>query len=283
MVEHKQSEFFVSVQIDPPEEVNSIPRVGEKIRSLHAAGARVFDINSSKRFSHDPVMLAIALQRLVPTATYIPHITTRDIDPRQVPKILYSAYEIAGITTSLLLTGDPYLGEVESELNVLSALREVTERLQITKSPLPLVLCAAVNQHSSRPRYEKDRVKKKVDAGAQVFMSQPVFDHQQLDALLEFYDDTKKPLVVGVWPLMLLRTIENIAKGNITGVTLPSSVYGRLKRYESDPESLKQVACNDALELLTILRANSRVQGAYIVAPYRDPTALLPIISQFCV
>ncbi|MBI2637422.1 MAG: hypothetical protein HYW88_00845, partial [Candidatus Sungbacteria bacterium] len=113
-------------------------------------------------------------------------------------------------------------------------------------------------------------------------MSQPVFDAEQASNLFDFYGAySSKPILVGVWPLMHLKTIENIKAGAIDGVSLSDEAcHGLLDNFTNEHE-LREQSIAKTIELLRYVKSSGKAAGVYIVAPSRNPLLLLPCLKKF--
>lgn len=282
----KSGDFLVSVQIDPPNSAD-VAECKEIIGMLMKAGVSLVDVNSSRRISHDSIQLAASLAQL--GLETIPHVTTRDSSINGLLNQILAAYSWHNLRNFLVITGDPYEASqaiVPSrgvfQTDSIGALRAFREHLRENpKLELELTLGAAVNQNEKDLALEGERIRQKEEAGADFFMSQPVFSQEQVRQLLEFYDaHCSKPLMVGIWPLMNGKTVENIYQGRIVGVAMPEGVYKRAVLRAGDSEKFREWGMNRALQLIEYVRRSGRAEGVYIVAPSRNPLLLAPLIEK---
>lgn len=281
-----QNEFIVSVQIDPPGiENRNIPGFLDAISAFREAGVKILDINSSRRISHDSVQLAAELSRM--GFITIPHITTRDSSPNGILNKVLTANAWNGINAFLIITGDPYdaLQAVVQSRGVFQA--DSIEMIKILDSRLRdagytetnIAFGAAVNQNEEHIAREGIRIKAKEAAGANFFMSQPIFSETQLANLVSFYREySSLPLIVGVWPLMYRKTIEALAHETVTGVIIPEKV--RNTSLEIKDEEIALWGIEHAEQLIKSMRENSFVRGIYIVTPARNPSLILPLLEK---
>lgn len=272
-------EFLVSVQIDPP---NRGPIAGfkSKMQRLAQIGVSLVDVNSSRRISHDSIQLACALNRF--GFEVIPHVTTRDSSLNGIINQILAAYHWYHVKNYLLITGDPYdpsravipFGGV-FQVDSVGAIYLIDKYLRRGKDFIDVVLSAAVNQNEEDLKKEGDRIKQKEAVGTDFFMSQPVFNSKQAERLLDFYlKHSCKPLVVGIWPLISLKTVEVVKKGCVVGVKVPDEVVKGLSRYKNDPRSVAQAAVDLSKDTILFLKKTKKVKGVYLVAPFRDPLAV---------
>lgn len=278
--------FLVSVQIDPPG-AGKFAEFQEMIACLKEAGVSLVDINSSRRISHDSIQLAVALTQM--GFEVIPHVTTRDSSINGLLNQVFAAYEWAGLRNFLVITGDPYeehqsivpsQGVFQTDsIGAISALH-TTFRSE-SNIQLSIRIAAAVNQNENNFLEESNRLHSKIKAGADFFMSQPVFSESQADLLFNFYSQrTKKPLMVGVWPLIHARTAEVIRSGRVVGVELPEREYGMIIQLKDDNNDLSRWGIKRASEIVQYIKESGMAQGVYIVAPARNPRSILLFLKE---
>ena len=137
--------------------------------------------------------------------------------------------------------------------------------------PTRFVVGVGVNPAAIDPAHELRRFEWKVDAGAQLCVTQPVFD---VEALLRFLDRIRHvriPLIAGVWPLASYRNAE-FMNNEVPGVNVPDPVLERMRRADTKEKARSEgiAIAREALEALL-----PHIQGAQISAPFgRVATAL---------
>lgn len=287
----ESGEFLISVQIDPPG-MGKFSEFKETISVLKEADVTLIDINSSRRISHDSIHLGVALSEV--GFETIPHVTTRDSSINGLANQILAAHEWAGLRHFLIITGDPY--EANQSLipsqgvfqtNSIGAISALHTTLCSSSDPqllqLPIRIAAAVNQNENDLVREREQLDAKCGAGADFFMSQPVFSEAGADLLFGFYNSkkTQKPLMIGIWPLIHAHTAKAIRSGRIVGVTLPEYEYGKICwLIDQGEKELIYWGLFRAEELIRYIKRNDMAQGVYIVAPARNPRLILPFLKE---
>lgn len=282
----RSDEFLVSVQLDPPGAAQTFESFSQVIAELKKHGVWLIDVNSSRKVSHDSIQVAVALARF--GFEVIPHVTTRDASVNGVVNQILAAYDWACVENYLVITGDPY--EVDQSIipshgvfqtNSIGALRAIHAHLREKKRADEIVLAASVNQYEIDSAAEKKKLSEKIQAGADFFMSQPVFSHTQVGKLYDlYYRLTDKPLLVGIWPLLNQKTVQKIRDGAIVGVALPDDVYTAARSFGDNKEALYEWGIGQMKCLIERLSEDKRARGVYIVAPARDPKPLIPFFRE---
>ena len=281
----QNGEFLVSIQIDPPD-AGSTAEFRAALHDLDRAGAKLIDINSSRRVSHDSIQLAVMLAQRGFEA--IPHVTTRDSSINGLLNQVLAAYEWGSVRNFLVITGDPYEAAqavIPSrgvfQTDAAGAIKAFDKHLR--KHPqrkLPVTFAAAVNQNERDLAKEGKQICEKESAGADFFMSQPVFDRVQAQHLFDFYGQhSERPLLVGVWPFAKFKTVEAIAAGRIVGVELPDGLHHEAAMSSDSDDELLGWSIKRTFSLIEFLRESGRARGVYIVAPSRNPLLLIGLIA----
>jgi len=122
---------------------------------------------------------------------------------------------------------------------------------------------------------EVDRFRRKVDAGAEFAITQPVFD---TDALLRFLDrvqDLGLPIVAGIWPLASYRNA-TFLHNEVPGVEIPDAI---LKRMADAQGRDAQLATGVDIAREAIARIRDRVAGIQVSAPFGKIETALAVIE----
>lgn len=237
----KAGEFGVSVELDPPRGLN--PRKAlEGAAMLKAAGADSINIGDSPmaRVRMSAIALAVLMEQRVGIETII-HFTSRDRNLMAIQSDLLGAHAL-GIRNVIALTGDPPSGgeyaratgvwDVDSIgfIRVIKMLNSGTDWAgnSIGKGTDFFVACAA-NPTADNVDLELERVRKKIDAGADCLMTQQFYDAGLLESFLERLGPIDIPVLIGVMPLQSHKHTEFI-HNELAGVFVPEDVRERMRK-----------------------------------------------------
>ena len=267
-------EFVVSVELDPPRGVN--PRKAlEGAVHLKALGVDSINIGDSPmaRVRMSATALAVLMQQQVGVETII-HFTSRDRNLMAIQSDLLGAHAL-GIRNVIALTGDPpstgdYAGatgvwDVDSVgfIRILKMLNGGTDWAgnSIGRGTDFWVACAA-NPTADNIDVELDRVRRKIEAGADALMTQQVYSAETLRSFLERLGPIDVPVLVGIMPLQSHRHTEFI-HNELPGVFVPEDVRVRMRDAGENgvAEGLAQ-----ARELLEACRPF--VAGTYLIPSF---------------
>ncbi len=232
--------FVVSVEIDPPRGINPRKAI-EGARLLHDAGADCINIGDSPMARVRMSAIALALQIQQAGVETIIHCTTRDRNLMALQSDLIGAHAL-GVRNVIALTGDPPSGgdyaqaagvwDVDSIgfIRVLKRLNEGTDWAgnSIGRGTDFFIACAA-NPAADDLALELDRVRQKIDAGADLIMTQPVWDPALVRSFFARLGPTDVPVLLGVLPLQNHRHAEFL-HNELAGVSIPLEFRERMRR-----------------------------------------------------
>ncbi|GAA3321924.1 hypothetical protein GCM10020331_039790 [Ectobacillus funiculus] len=108
-------------------------------------------------------------------------------------------------------------------------------------------------------------MEKKIEAGADYFLTQPVYD---LDVLHRTYEATKhleQPIYIGIMPLVSKKKMQIFLHYEVPGITLPEEVRQRM-----DGHATPQEAAREGIRLSEELveEAMKLFKGIYLITPF---------------
>ncbi len=275
--------FVLSAELEPPAG-EALAEVLAAAETLVAAGANCINVPDPPSPRGRPSGLALAVHlRARRSLDVLLHYTTRDRNLLALQADLLGAHAL-GIRDVLATTGDPLrIGSYPHTAGVWDVdgvgLIEILARMNrgedwagsALAEPTAFHIGCTVAVAGDRAA-ARERLQRKLDAGAQFVLAAPVFDSAQLDALLRDLGPLPVPLLVGVLPLESSRHAEFL-HNEVPGMAIPEAVRDRLRRAGADaaPEGLRLAA-----DLLAAARA--RVAGAYLVPPNGGVEAVVDLL-----
>ena len=134
------------------------------------------------------------------------------------------------------------------------------------KFPPKMFLGAAASPYASEPRFQALREHKKINAGAQFFQTNLVFDADQLDLWLNELAKRnildKVYILIGITPLKTFKMAKYM-NDTVPGVFVPEPI---LKRMESAGDRAEEEGVQIALELIERIKTKQGVHGLHIMA-----------------
>jgi homocysteine S-methyltransferase len=139
------------------------------------------------------------------------------------------------------------------------------------REPTSFVIGAGANPAATLFTREIDRCFEKAEAGADFFITQPVFDVEFLLRFLEAIKATQVPVIAGVWPLSSYRNALFLHH-EIPGITIPEEIRERMRRCVGKEEALDE-GVRIAREIVEAIRP--KIRGIQVSPPFgRIRTAL---------
>ncbi len=269
-------EFVTSVELTPPRGWH-LERILRIATELKEQGFDAINVPDGPRASArmGPMAMSARLQDEVGIEAVL-HYVCRDRNILGMQSDLLGAHTL-GIHNVLLVTGDPpVLGDYPKATAVFDVdsvgLTNIVTRLnsgfdighRSIGDPTSFLIGVGANPTAVNMEREHERFYWKVDAGAEYYITQPVFE---VEPLLEFIEHNKQyaiPVIAGIWPLQSLRNAEFL-NGEVPGVTIPERTMDRL-RAAGSKEAEWEVGLEVAME--TLAEVHEHVQGLQISAPF---------------
>ena len=136
---------------------------------------------------------------------------------------------------------------------------------RIFRNAPKLFLGAATSPFASDPVLQAIKDHKKVNAGAQFFQTNLIFEPDRLDLWLEQLDKRnildKVFILIGVTPLKSLKVAQYL-NSKVPGVRLPENIMNRMERAG---DSAEEEGVQIALELIDSLKQKRGVNGIHIM------------------
>ncbi len=151
---------------------------------------------------------------------------------------------------------------------ILRRMRDENKYLDGRKIKFPPMyfLGAAGSPFASEPRFQAIREHKKVNAGAQFFQTNLVFDPDGLEVWLEALEKRnimdKVFILIGITPLKNLRMAQYMHE-EVPGVTIPQKL---LKRMEDAGDGAEEEGVTIALEIIEAIKNKPGVNGIHLMA-----------------
>ena len=281
--------FVVSVEVNPPVGLDPARAVAAA-KMLKEGGVDVVNIADGARAQArmGNLAMAVRIQSEVGIETIL-HVCGRDRNLLGTLGHLLGAHDL-GVRNLVIITGDPpKMGDFPDasavyDLDSIGILKLAT-RLNHGVDPggKPLgattrfLLATGAEPAALNYARELERLRQKKASGAELVMTQPVYDPQ---VLLRFLDDCAPlglPILVGLLPLASHRNAEFL-HNEVPGMQVPEAVRERMRRAGSGADARKEGVAI-AREMLGAVR--DRVAGAYIMPPLERYELALEVVEGF--
>ncbi len=279
--------FVVSVEIDPPRGVNTT-KVMEAARMMAQRGVDAINIADSPlaRIRMSNMALAYLIRTHFPRLEIILHFTTRDRNLMGLQSDLLGAHAL-GLRSILCLTGDPpslgdypnatavYDTDAVGLIKIVHGMNRGTDLAGTSIGAMTrFAIGCGVNPTADDLDGEFDRVRRKLEAGPQFIMTQPVYE---LDCWKRFVDRlgglTSLPILIGILPLQSFRHAEFL-HNEVPGITVPEWIRARLHAAGNEGQ---RVGVDLARELLAQCR--TMASGVYLMPSFGRYENCLEVIE----
>jgi methionine synthase / methylenetetrahydrofolate reductase(NADPH) len=267
--------FLVTAELDVPRGLD-MSSVLEGARYLHRCGLDAINITDGARarLRMNPVALSSLVQRETGIEA-MTHMTTRDRNMIGLQADLLGAH-LLGVHNILCVTGDPTsigdypqatsVHDVDS-IGLIRAAKSMNNGLDLMGNSLEqrtsfLIACAANPMADDMDR-EIARLSQKIEAGADVIFTQPIYEMRTLEQLVQRMEQWKIPVILGILPLRSPRHAEFL-HNEIPGMVIPARVRESLRSAGSRAASAGIEITKEFLRM-----AKPLVAGAYLMPPFK--------------
>ena len=204
--ERKQKKL-IAVELAPPFNADD-EKLLESAHLLKNAGVDVltFPDSPSGRTRVDSVLMASKVRQATGLSV-MPHICCRDRNAIAMRSLFLGA-AINDIHNFLIITGDPIPSTARQTVKAVFN-SDSTGLMKIAKemnedvfAKNPLCYGGAINQGRKNLDVEIGRVKKKMEEGAEFFLTQPVFTEEDAARLRRIKEETGAKILCGIMPLI---------------------------------------------------------------------------------
>jgi homocysteine S-methyltransferase len=268
--------FVVSVEVNPAPGLDP-SRALEGAKMLLANGVDIVNVADAPRAMarmSNLAFCALLLERY--GIQPILHVCGRDRNLLGQMAHLLGAHAI-GIRNLVIITGDPpKVGDYPEAtavydldaIGLLQMASNMNRGIDPAGKPLPggqtsFLLATGLEPGAADLDKEIRRLEKKKAAGAELVMTQPIFQQDLLDKVLQRIEHLALPVMVGVLPLVSYKNAEFL-HNEVPGMQIPEEIRERMRKTPGgDPARREGVKI--AREMLFAVR--DRIQGAYLMPP----------------
>jgi homocysteine S-methyltransferase len=273
--------FVVTVEMDPPKGVD-LQKLLAGARLLAEAGADAIDVADTPMARMR--MSAWAVAHRIHTDVHLEtvlHFPTRGRNLLRVQADLLAAHAL-GLRNLFATMGDPTaIGDYPTandqyDLVPSGLIKLIKQGFNLgldhagarLGSPTAFFVACALNLCPADPDKEIKALRKKIEAGADFALTQPVYDLAPVRAFLRRYEDQHGPLALpilaGVLPLFGQRHAAFL-NNEVPGVSIPEAL---LRRMEQAGEAGPAEGVRIAAELLDEFQSVAHIHGAYLMPQF---------------
>ncbi len=286
--EKVKTERTIIVELDTPRHLD-ITTFIEGSKALHATGIDAITMadNSlaSPRISNLAMGSMLKLEHKIRPLT---HITCRDRNLIGLQSHLMGL-DALGMHDILAITGDPtkvgdFPGATSvydvSSMELIQLIKQLNEGISFSGKPLRkkanFSVAAAFNPNVRVLDRAVQRLEKKIESGADYFITQPVFTKEKIQEIYEATKHLSTPIFIGVMPLTSIRSSEFL-HNEVPGIKLSEDALERMRACGEDKDRATAEGIQIAKELIDT--AAELFNGIYIITPFLRYDTSLELIK----
>ena len=248
---YRDGVFSYSLEIFPPKDESGVAGLFEALRDLSAFKPSFISctygaMGSTRDITRD---LVIRIKReLGLTAAF--HFTCVG-SGRAAIQSYVEGLKKEGIDLVVALRGDPPQG-TERFVKPADGFAYANELVEFLRkiNGFSIAVAGYPEGHIEAPDLETDlkNLKRKVNAGADIVITQLFFDNQHF---FNFVERTRRigikvPVIPGIMPILNVKQIEKITR--LCGATLPEALSRKLSQFQDDPQGLIELGIEHAVQ-----------------------------------
>jgi methionine synthase I (cobalamin-dependent)/5,10-methylenetetrahydrofolate reductase len=289
-----EGKFAICVEMDPPRGL-STHKLHAGASLLAEAGADVINVADSPmaRMRMSPWAVCNLIQRDVGIETTL-HFPTRGRNLLRVQGDLLAAHAI-GVRNVFVVMGDPTeIGDYpeamdDYDLSPTGLIKLIKQGFNLgvdhagieIGEPTNFFVGSALNPNPKDPERELRILRRKLESGADFFLTQPVYEPQQAGEFMKKVSDalgeTMRPVMVGILPLYSARHARFL-HNEVPGIVIPEETRQRI---EDAGAGAPQEGVRIAIELIQQIKAWG--QGIYLMPAfgrYELATEIIEVVKE---
>jgi len=279
-------DFVVSVEITAPPG-SDLTKTHAQVAELLKGGVDIVNIADGPRASARMANIAVCARLANETSVEpILHVCSRDRSFLGLIAHLLGAQGL-GLRNLVIITGDPpkmgdypfstpvYDVDSVGLIRIASGLNAGVDPAGKECEPTSFVLATGAEPAAHDRDRELRRLEDKKLAGAELVMTQPVYDPRTLERFLDDSAPLGLPVMVGILPLASHRNAEFL-HNEVPGMAIPPEYRERMAKVGAGPAARAE-GIRIAQEAL--LAVKHRVAGAYVMPPFNRVDAALAVLE----
>lgn len=278
--------FVITTELDLPRglDISDVLKGAQYLKSMGIDAVNISD-GARARLRMSPITVAHLIKERIDMESIL-HFTCRDRNLIGLQSELLGAYAL-GLKNVLAITGDPTnIGDYPNATSVFDVdsiglvriLKKLNSGIDLAENtigePTHFTICVAGNPGAEDMNREIDRLKRKIEEGADIIFTQPIFFYEQIESFLERIKSFRIPLLVGILPLRSSKHAEFL-HNEVPGIIIPEEIRKRMREVSKDGAMKEGI--NIAQELLNKIK--SIVEGVYLMPPFAKYDVVSEIIS----
>ena len=270
---------LIAVELDPPADYDCdwLLQAAEQLKFYDADMITLADSPLS-RVRADSIMTAARVKREI-GIDVLPHLSCRDKNHIAIKAgLLGAAFE--GINKVLVVTGDPLMQVDQrktagvftfNSFDLIAYINSMNSQVFVDS---PFTIGGALNINAKNFSSELARAKKKIDRGASILLTQPIFSRQAVDNYLLAKETLSCSILAGILPVAGYKNALFLIN-EVSGIEIPSHILDQLK--EKSPEETRKISLEFSMGFID--QVYEKADGFYIMTPLKKVEIVTSIIN----
>ncbi|MDC3417008.1 bifunctional homocysteine S-methyltransferase/methylenetetrahydrofolate reductase [Aquibacillus salsiterrae] len=274
IIEKAKEEPTIIVELDPPK-VLDVEQYLDATKMLKQAGVDAVTIadNSLGTVRISNIAIASLIKEL--GVEPLVHVACRDRNLIGQQSHLMGLH-VLGIHNILLITGDPSkFGDLPgatsvydvSSTDLTKMVKKLNNGIAFSGQPLKqnsrFVVGTSFNPHVRNFNRAIDRLRRKLEAGADYVMTQPIYDIRLFEKLARAVEEFDVPVFVGIMPMISWRNAQFL-HNEVPGIQIPEEILLRMNKDSKEAAVEEGLLISQELIDEALLHFN----GIYLVTPF---------------
>ena len=281
-----RGEFVVSVELTAPTGLD-MSKTKLAVEQLGEGGVDIVNIADGPRASARMANIAVCARLAAETRVEpILHVCARDRSFLGLVAHLLGAHGL-GLRNLVIITGDPpkmgdypfstpvYDVDSVGLLRIAAGLNAGVDPAGKECEPTSFLLATGAEPAAHDRDRELRRLEDKKAAGAELVMTQPVYDPRTLERFLDDAAPLGLPVMVGILPLASHRNAEFL-HNEVPGMSIPAEYRERMAKVAAGPAARAE-GIRIAQEALAAVK--QRVADAYVMPPFNRVESALSVLE----
>lgn len=276
-----KNKFIILVELDPPFNAN-VEKILQNARICKENGVDIITVADSPmgRARVDSIMLAAKIKREVGIEA-MPHVCCRDRNINALKSAVLAGY-VEDIRNILAVTGDPIAEADKNDIKEVFNLNslKLMELISIMNKEFftgePINIAGALNLNAAKPEIELARMAKKIAKGAELFLTQPIYDENVVELIPDRQTQDNIKILGGIMPLVSYRNAQFL-NNEMAGIRIPEHILAAFDQAMAKEEAEK-LGIEIAVDMAQ--RMKDKVSGFYLITPFNRVDITLNIIRR---
>ncbi|MDO4634951.1 MAG: bifunctional homocysteine S-methyltransferase/methylenetetrahydrofolate reductase [Streptococcus sp.] len=288
IVDRVKKETTIIVEIDPPKtlDIENFKKAVHTIDDCQIEAITLAD-NSLAKTRICNLSMASLLKDEIDTP-FLLHLACRDHNLIGLQSRLLGM-DVLGIDNILAVSGDPSkIGDFPGATSVYDVtsfkLIDLIKTLNKgqgysganLKRQTNFTVAAAFNPNIRNLSRSNRLIEKKISAGADYFITQPIFEESIIEGLAQLTEPYYQPFFVGIMPITSYQNAIFL-HNEVPGINLSESFLSKLEKIKDDKKACQKLALDESKKLID--KAMVHFKGIYLITPFLRTDLITELID----